>query len=373
MSPFYLPNIGAGFFPDNTGGYDGRVAGIRSPDTGFVYNSLPAYYSHEGYPDSGYGSFGSNRRYGDAVPQSVIGGMERLTDSLTNTEAQMDVLRGIGGRASDALLSLDPLGDFQAVAGRSMADAQAQLGEARGRLDDAQAEGRERTDRFLGKAEGEGAEHIGAVEGRVDAALDRMERAINDAADNTAGTVAALGDGMMRDANAAANNLEQDLIRQGVPVAQAKAQAQELRSSAGRDLSKQAANVYNQRDQMLASMGTRAADLAMQGAGMIAGVRTNVMGNLTSLRQAAIQQDTTFAGQVASLESSALQSMNSLRQAEMYGTNQANQIKANLTKYAFDFQMQAEMAALNHQLKANSLAMQGFQNTANLHMTNYYA
>ena len=97
------------------------------------------------------------------------------------------------------------------------------------------------------------------------------------------------------------------------------------------------------------------------------------MNNLTSLRQAAIQQDTAFAGQVASLESSAFQSMNQLRQAEMYGTNQANQIKANITKYAFDFQMQAEMAALNHQLKSKSLAMQGFQNTANLHMTNYYS
>lgn len=365
MSSFYLPNIGAGFFPDNTGGGDYRVAGIRSPDTGFVYSNMPSYYLSEGGGGGGFGGGGGN-----AIPRSLI------NDMMEGAKGYQDIVDGVdfgglGQQGFDALMAIDPMGNFNSMFDSVYGDAQAQLNEGRGRLDAAQSEARRRTDQFIGDAQSRGDEDIAQVEGRIDSSLARMEQAIDNFEDNNAATVAAMGDSYARNAQNNAMKMEQDLINQGVPPAQAKAQANEIKMQAGRDLYKTATQLYTKRDDTLAKLGTQAASMGMQGANLAASTRLGVSGQINALRQAAIQQDTTLAGQVANFEQSSLQSMNSLRQAGIYGTNQAMQQKVNLTKYAYDFQLQAQELAVANAMKAQSMMMQGFGDVANLHLSNY--
>ena len=198
-----------------------------------------------------------------------------------------------------------------------------------------------------------------------------MESAISNFEDNNASTVAAMGDSYARNAQNNAMQMEQDLINQGVPPAQAKAQANEIKMQAGRDLYKTASALYTRRDESLAKMGSQAAAMGMQGANLAASTRLGVSAQINNLRAAAIQQDTTFAGQVASFEANALQSMNSLRQAGIYGSTQAMQAKVNLTKYAYDFQLRATELGIANRMKGQQMAMQGFGNVATLHLTNY--
>ena len=362
--PYYSEQFGAGFFPNNTGGPSNPVTGVRSPSTGMVYSNMPSYYLSEG----GYGGYGGGG--GNPIPNSLI------SDMMEGAKGYQDIVDNMGFSALgqegfDALMAIDPMGNFNTMFDRVYGDAEAQLSEGRGRLDAAQADARRRTDAFIGDAQARGDEDIAQVEGRIDSSLARMEKAIANFEDNNAATVAAMGDSYARNAQNNAMQMEQDLINQGVPPAQAKAQANEVKMQAGRDLYKTASQLYTKRDDTLAKMGSQAAAMGMQGANLAASTRLGVSAQINSLRQAAIQQDTTFAGQIASFESSALQSMNSLRQAGIYGTNQAMQQKVNLTKYAYDFQLQAMELAVANKMKAQSMMMQGFGDVANLHLTNY--
>lgn len=362
--PYYSQQFGAGFFPNNTGGPSNPVTGFVSPNSGAVYSNMPSYYLSEG----GYGGGGGGG--GSAIPNSLIQSMMEGAEGYQDIVDGVD-FGGLGQQGFDALMAIDPMGNFNSMFDSVYGDAQSQLEEGRGRLDDAQSTARRRTDAFIGDASARGDEDIAQVEGRIDSSLGRMEQAIANFEDNNASTVAAMGDSYARNAQNNAMQMEQDLINQGVPPAQAKAQANEVKMQAGRDLYKTATQLYTKRDDTLAKMGSQAAAMGMQGANLAASTRLGVSAQINNLRAAAIQQDTTFAGQIASFEANTLQSMNSLRQAGLYGSNQAMQQKVNLTKYAYDFQLQAQELAVANAMKAQSMMMQGFGDVANLHLSNY--
>ena len=366
MSSFYLPNIGAGFFPNNTGGGNFRVAGIRSPDTGFVYSNMPSYQLSEGGFGGGFGG-----PMGQPIPNSLINDMGDLIDQIGDVDTSG--FNDLAQQGVDAFGDITPDTDFAGMFDRLYGDATTQLESGRSRLDSAQRRGRARTDRLLGQQREMGREAIEDVSGRVDASIARMEQVVNDFADNTALSVAAVGEGRIRNANSQALQTEQDLINQGVPAAQAASIANNIKLDASRAIGNNAAQVYTRRDETLATLGSRVADVMRSGAQIVAGTRANVMGNLTSLGQAAISQDTQFAGQVAQFESSTFASLNQLRSAGLYGTNQANQIKSNNVRFLLEHQRASMDSALNHQLRAQQLQLQGFGDLANLHMTNYFS